>query len=891
MRWIDRVVSALRAVLRCRRVEEELDAELQFHLEQQIEENIAAGMTAADAQVAAQRSADNLASVRERCRESLGVRLFDELGQDIRYAIRTLRRSPGFAAAAILSMALGIGINTTLFSVTDAVLLEPLPYRHAERLVSVSEYRPGARPALGDSMVSNFTLDAWQRTMRALDGLAPYSGRAYTVTGAGDAEYVRAAALSPDVFRILDVSPVVGRFFNTSEAVGGADRVAVLGYDYWQQRFGGSATALGTSINLDAQPYVIVGVAPRGFSFPGPGVTLYTPFVTLLRTAHGQPNFDLLQALGRLAPGATVAQAEAEGTATARGVGPLPVGADLLLGKGGPESVEVRTMIDALTQTVRPILLLLSAGAVLVLLVGSANVANLFLARGVARARELAVRAALGAGRARIARQLMTESLVIAVVGGTIGGLGAWWLLRLWPALAPRTFPRTGDVRADAVTMLFAVAATGLAGFLAGSVPAFQNRSLRAGLREGARASASVRTTTAHRAFTVAQTACAAVLLIASALLIRSFVRLVRTDPGYDASHVAAARITLQGRAVPASTAARWQQVADNVLQRIRAMPGVEAAGASTMAPFGDVTSLVGFYLSGDRPAPTLAKGLGYIVTPGYAEALHLRLREGRLLRQSDMTSATASMVVNERFAALYLNDGRPVLGRRYRNLLGPNSTAEIVGVVANVLKNGFLDRPQPEFYVAAGNHGAIGIGREINFVIRTIGATPTMTADLRAIVREVDPTDAPAHNITLLTTALSETAGPSRFATAMFGGFAALALCLAAVGLYGLISYGVSQRRREMAVRTALGATRRNLMMLVLKEGLGLTAFGLILGIAMAAGSARLMRTMIVNLSPLDGVSFVVGPLILVVVALTACALPAWRASSLDPLDALRSE
>jgi predicted permease len=888
MRWTHRMMNALRVILRRRRVEQELDAELQFHLQHQIEEHLAAGMTADAARAAALRSLGSLTVLREECRDSLGVTLLDELGQDARYCLRILRRSPGFSAAAILSIALGIGVNTTLFAVADGVLLKPLPYRHAERLVRLSEYRAGAPSAAREPMLSNVTLDAWHRTARALDGVAPYSERAYDVTGVGDAEFVRAAAVSPELFQMLDVSPVAGRFFDTTETAAGADHVTVLAYEYWQQRFGGSARAIGKSIRLDGQSYVIVGVAPCGFSFPGPGRSLYTPFVTPgVRTAAGQPHFQLLRVLGRLAPGATVAQAEAEGTSVVRGLGPLPVAADVLLGKGGPVSVRVRTLIDDMTTTARPILLLLGVGAVLVLLVGCANVANLFLARAVARSRELAVRAAMGAGRARIARQLMTESLVIAVAGGILGGLGAWVLVKLWPTLAPRTFPRIGDVRFDGTTILFAAGVTLLSGFFAGSVPALQKTSLRSGLREGVRSSSGVKTANARRAFVVIETACAAVLLIASALLIRSFVRLLGTDPGYDASHVITARITLQTAAV---TPARWQQVADGVLDHVRAMPGVEAAGAATMVPLGDSTHMIGFRLSGDRPEAVIAHGLGYVVTPGYAEALHLRIREGRLLRQSDIASATQAIVVNERFASIYLNDGRPVLGRRYPGLLSPDSTAEIVGIVGNVLKNGFLDKPQPEFYVAVGNQGGITVTREINLVMRASVDPRGIVGHLRSIVHEVDP-DAPIHNVTQLVTELSATAGESRFASTTFGAFAAVALCLAVVGLYGVLSYQVSARRRELGVRAALGATRRSLMMLVMRDGMALTALGLILGVGVAAASARLLRALVFDIGVFDRTSFAAGPLILIVVALAACAVPAWRASSLDPIDTLRSD
>jgi putative ABC transport system permease protein len=322
----------------------------------------------------------------------------------------------------------------------------------------------------------------------------------------------------------------------------------------------------------------------------------------------------------------------------------------------------------------------------------------------------------------------------------------------------------------------------------------------------------------------------------------------------------------------------------------VRAEPGVEAAGAASMAPLGDSTVNVGFRLKDDRPEPIIARARGYVVTPGYAEALRLRLIQGRLLTDADVAATTEAMMVNEQFARTYLNDGTPILGRRYAGLLGPDLTAEIVGVVGNVLKNGLLDTPEPEIFVALGNHGLINTGREINLVIRTAGDPVAFTPALRAIVRELD-SNAPLHNANLLATQLSATAGETRFATTMLAGFALLSLALAAVGLYGVLSYDVSRRWRELGVRAALGATRTRLVALVVSEGMGLTAAGLVAGLVAAAGAARLLRTLLFEVGPLDPISFVAAPAIALVVALAACVVPAWRASALDPAAAIRSE
>lgn len=814
----------------------------------------------------------------------------NSIRQDVAYGLRMLLRNKAFSIPALLTLSLGIGVNTAIFSLVYGVLLRPLPFADAGRIVRLSESHVGATAATRDAVLSNLTFDAWRHATRAIDGLAAYSERAYTVTGIGDAERVIGSSVSPALFPILNVAPAAGRFFTDEDAVQGADDVVVLAYGYWQQRFGGRPDIVGQTIALDARARIIVGVAPPDFSFPDRDRRLYTPFVMpRTQTDAGEPQVRVFPAIARLSPGATPAQAAAEGTSVLRGLGPRPVAANLIFGQGGETTVHVRAFVEEVTARVRPQLLLLGIGVALVLVVSCANVASLFLFRAVARQRELAVRAAVGASRRRIVQQLMTESLLIAVAGGALGTLVAWQMIAVWPALAPRGFPRLDNVRFDWVVLVFAVAATLVAGVLAGIAPALQRgpSCLVTGLREGSGASAGRATTSMRRGLLIVETAFAVILLIGAALLLRSYGRLLATDPGYEAAHVLSARVSLQGGAV---TPARWQGLTAGILDRVRALPGVESAGAASMAPLGDSTFMVGFRLPGNGGEPVIARAIGYIITPGYAEALRLRVRRGRLLTDADVSGSTQAMLVNERFATTYLNDGRPILGRQYAGLLAPNLTAEIVGVVGDVLKNGLLDAPQPEIYVALGNHGLLTIGRDINLVVRTAGDPVTVAGSVRDIVRDRDRT-APVHNVNPLATVLSATVGEARFATTMLAAFAALALGLAAVGLYGALSYWVSRRERELAVRAALGANRVGLLSLVLAEGLGVTAIGLVVGLAAAASLARLMRALVFGIDTLDPMSFALAAAILAVVALAACAVPAWRASGLDPAAALKSE
>ena len=869
---------------------DDLDQDIRDHLRRETEENIARGMTPAAADAAARRAFGSVALTTEAVRAVWTPVWIDRVAQDASYAVRSFVRAPGFAVVAMLTLALGIGVNTAIFSLVYGVLMRPLPFGESARVVRVSEYHAGARSTLRDAMIANQTFEAWRRAPRAVDALAAYAERAYDVSGGGDAERIRATAVSPELFRVFELTPAAGRFFDDREALAGADTVIVLAYGYWEERFGGRADAVGRTIVLDGQPRVIVGVAPAGFSFPDRDRRLFTPFVVpRLQTDAGDPQVRVFPAIARLAPGATLAQAEAEGTAVVRALGPPPIAADLLFGKGGAAGVRVRAVIDELTAPVRPMMLMLGAGVVLVLLVGCANVANLFLFRGASRARELAIRSAIGAGRGRIVQQLLTESLVIAGAGGILGTLVAWRLIASWPALAPRSVPRLDQVQLDWTALAFAVVATVAAGLLAGVAPALHSAPSgpAAALREAPGPSSTRAASRVRQALLVLETAVAVVLLVSSSLLVRSFVRVLARNPGYDASHVLASRVSLQGGA---ATAARWQQLAAAILDRVRALPGVESAGAASMAPLGDSTFTIGFRLAGDRAEPVIARARGYVVTPGYAEALRLRLIQGRFLTAADAASAIEAMVVNEQFASIYLNDGKPILGRRYAGLLAPGVTTEIVGVFGNVLKNGLLDAPEPEILVALGNHGLINIGRDINLVIRTSGDPAAVAPALPSIVHNLDP-GAPVHNTTVLATVLAATAGETRFATTLLAGFAALALGLAAVGLYGVLSYDVSRRWRELGVRAALGATRSKLVALVVAEGLGLSAAGIAAGIAAAAGVARLLRTLVFEIGPLDPVSFVAAPAIALIVALAACGIPAWRASALDPAAALRTE
>ena len=806
------------------------------------------------------------------------------LVQDLQHTFRLLRHAPGFTVAALATLALAIGANTAVFSVVYGVLLRPLPYPDAGRIVVLSEEHPGGTSLVRDARLSNLTFHAWRDRAHTIGGLGAFSNQTVTFSSGRESERISGASLSPSVFAMLGASPAVGRFFREEETIDKADRVVVLSDRLWRTRFGGDDGVIGRMVEIGGRTHEVVGIAPAGFYFPDRDAQLWTPYVTPSRSG---PGMQLMQVLARLESGATVQQAAAEGTAAARSV-TRPMAADLLFGKGAPVEVRVRTIVDQVSHRVRPALLVLMAAVGLVLLIACANVANLLLARGTSRARELAVRAALGAGGGRLARQLLTESATIGVIGGALGVLGAWALTRSVPSWAPEGFPRLDDVRLDMRMLGFACVLSLAAGTLAGLIPAIRasRTELSPALRGGD--TRSVGSGAGARSVLLGvEAALSVMLLIGAALLVRSFVALVNVDPGYRADNVLTGRVYLTGAA---ATGERRVEIVRALVGRLQASPGVAAAGVSNMAPLGESSFVSGFSFGRNNAGETVvARALQYVVTVGYAEALGIRLEEGRLLEPEDETSPIQAMLVNQSFARAYITDGQPVVGRRYQGLLSDDKrTTEIVGVVGDVLKDGLDVRTQPEIYLAHNTNAHIR--RELNVVIRTAGDPTAFASTLRSIVQEVEPTAA-LGRVGTLSSQIARSVSEPRFATAILTVFAALALGIAATGLYGVLSYNVSQRRREIGIRAALGATRANLITLVVRQGLTVTVVGLASGMVLSAGAAKRLQPLLFGIEPLDLPSFTLMPLILLVVALLASTIPARRAAATDPATTLRSE
>jgi putative ABC transport system permease protein len=809
---------------------------------------------------------------------------------DVRYAIRTLSKRKSFAAAALVTLALGIGANTAIFSVVQGVLLRPLPYPDSDRLVRISEEHPGGVSPLSMPVLSNLTINAWRPALQSLEGMAAFADAEFSVPGPDGTERIAGASVSPSLFAILRTVPAAGRLLQPTDEIEGAEPVVVLSDALWHERFGRDPAAIGRTLTLNNEVHTIIGVAQPSFYFPDKRARMWVVARASAATASAQVH----RVIGRLAHGSTAAQAAAEGTNAARSV-ERPFVADMLFGKGGPVEVRVRGLVEEMTSRIRPALLVLAGAVGFVLLIGCANVANLCLSHGVARRRELAMRVALGASRGRILRQLLTETLVLSSVGGFAGLLLGWALIRLLPTLAPARFPRLDDVRMDLQTLAFAVGASVLAGVVSGLLPAIRGAraSLTSAMNDGARSSSSsIRTTRVRAALIIFESALAVMLLVGAGLLVRSFVTLVRVDGGYEAANVLTARIYLPG-AERGRAGTLNDDFVSRLLPRVRAWHEVVAAGAGNMSPFGQNTTMSGFELRRGDGQPVKVSSTIYIVTPGYAEALGLRLREGRWFEERDLAAPVQPVIVSEQFVRRYLNDGQPIVGWQFPALdsrpgAPAELRAEIVGVVGNVLKDGLDTAPQSDMYLLPTNDNSIR--REIHLVVKTAGDPSAIVGMLRALVAEIEPTAA-ISTVGALASQVSASVGQPRFAATVLGAVAVLGLLLSAIGLYGVLSYNVSERRREMGVRAALGASRQQLLSMVIRQGLGVTLIGLALGLTGAALLGNVLQGVLFGVQPHDPIAFAVTPIVLLLVAFAACFVPASRAASVDPAEALRAE
>ncbi len=805
--------------------------------------------------------------------------------QDLRYALRQLRRSPGFTVAALFTLALGIGATTAIFSVVNGVLLQPLPFSQANRLVTVWLNNP--RQGFEKDITSYPNFSDWRRQSRSFQQVVGVLTRDVNLTGEGAPEEVREALVTEGFFAMLGVEPALGRGLRDEEHQTGRDRIVVLSHELWQRRFGGDPAVLGKTVRLNRNAHTVVGVMPRGVRFPQQA-ELWTPLAASPAFAEVRESRGALwlPVFGRLADGVSLAKAQAEMSAIARN-----------LEKEYPANREMGILLEPLEETllgeVRPALLVLLGAVGFVLLIACANVGNLLLARGAARRRELSVRAALGAGGARLRRQLLTESLLLGLGGGGAGLLLAHAGVRALLRASPENLPRVEAVNVDATVLLFTLATALLAGLLVGLAPALHAARVAPGavLREGGRGAAGGRLLGRLRPALVAgQFALALVLLVGAGLLIRSFDRLQRVDLGYEPRNVLSFRLSLPPQKYDGED--RVRAFYDELLPLLEALPGVESADAVSSFFLGRLPQSSNITVEG-RPEPPVALKMLPVaydaVTPGFFRTLRIPLLQGRSIEALDGSDATRVAVVNETFVRRFLPDERP-LGRRF--LFGDSAQGEdppwitIVGVVADARRSGVDREAHPSAYLPMAQYSS----PQMNVMVRTLTDPLGLVEPVRAAVAAVDP-EQPLADVRTLEQAVSRSVADRRFVMLLLGLFAGVALSLAAVGIYAVMAYVVGHRAREIGIRVALGARRQDVGRLVIGEGMKVVGFGLLLGLGGALVLTRLLRGLLYQTSPLDPMTLLLGAAVLSSVALVANWLPASRAARMNPLQALRNE
>jgi putative ABC transport system permease protein len=795
--------------------------------------------------------------------------------QDLTFALRMLRKAPGFTAAAVLATALGIGANTAIFTVVKQVLLQPLPFHDPSRIVDVNEYAHGAASAVSPP---NF-MD-WRAQNRSLSAIGAYSSQVLTLSGAAEPARISGGYVDDRVFDVLGVTPVAGRAFDAQDVIPVGRKVVILGYDIWQRAYGADRGMVSRVVTIEGENYEVVGVMPRGFDFPD-GSEVWVP----LRFNAGdlrenQRGAHYVSAVGRLRPGVTPAQASEDLN-----------GIEQRIAKQFPDkvegySVQAVPLLDSLVGGVQRPLLVLFGAVAFVLLIACVNVSNLLLARATGRTGEIAVRAALGAGRVRLIRQLLAESIVLSLAGGAAGLLLASWGVRALMSVAPPDLPRAATVEIDGTILAFSVLLSIASGVLFGTVPALvaSRPNLAIFLRDVRRDGGSAGGRRRLRELLVsAQVALALVLLAGAGLAIRSFQRLTHVDPGFRADNVLTARIALPEGAFP--TAESQVRFFADYTDAVRRLPGVLQAGAVSLAPvtragFGGTFTIYGRPEGADEGRAQVRS-----LTPGYMEALSIPLRAGRFFDARDTREGPRVAVISEAAARQFWPGENPI-GRQLRVHVNEPSRLprEIVGVVGDVRTRGMELAPVPVIYLPHSQYGP----ESMVLTVRTAGTPMTMLPALKTSLRTLAPGVALGQARTMDDLVAASVAQP-RFRTLLLAIFAAVSLLLASVGLYGVVAFSVNQRKTELGLRMALGAEPGEVMRLVLRQGMLPVAVGIAAGLGGAVLLARVMKSLLFGVEPGDPATFGGVAIILTVVALAACYLPARRATAVDPATTLR--
>ncbi len=882
-----KLLRGLRWVRSRRRLERELDVELRFHLEHETEENIRRGMNPTEARLAALRSFGGVERTKEACRDEQGGRWLADLWQDTRYGVGMLRRNPGFTLVAVLTLALGIGANTAIFSVIYSVLLRPLPYQNGERLMVLKQQAPLAGvDSLGFSVKD--IADYRERT-QTLDEVVEYHAMSFTLFGRSEPERIQTGVVSANFFNVLGVKPKLGRTFLSGDEQHGADAVLILSHDYWERSHHSDPHIVGKVFEMNNRPHTVIGVLPPIPEFPDNNdVYMATSACPTRSSEQFKENrrSRMMSVFGRLKPGASVKQAEAD-LSTIAGRLKQEHPADYPVNSG--YQLASASLREALTREARPTFLILLGTAGLVLLIACANVANLTLARVMRREREMAVRSALGASRGRLIRQLLTESTLLALAGGALGILLAAFSLNLLIGFAERFTPRASEITLDGSVLLFTLIVSGLTGLVFGLMPALSvGAHLTTALKEGGQATAGVTRQRLRNALVVAQVALSFVLLIGAGLMTRSFIKLQRVSPGFDPERVMVMRVSPNWSKY--TTNEQYRNFSQRLLDKVKPLPGVQTAAIASTYPLNPMGIARGpfnrnFIIEGRPVADSeLAPQADFrVVSPDYFQTIRQSLVKGRFFTGADDDKAAQVVVINQTLARHRWGNEDPLGGRISFNR--GETWRMVVGVIGDSKNYGLNQEAIDEVYAPVAQTSGGGF-----LLVRTAAEPMSIVRQLRSAVYEIDGETAIDH-VRTLEEARSEALASPRLTALLLGLFALLALVITATGLAGVMALQVNQRTHELGIRLALGAAPGKVLLMVLRQGLALVVLGLILGFAGAMALTRVMSKLLFAVEPGDPLTWLAVSLALAATAALACFAPARRVTSIDPLRALRSE
>ena len=867
-----------RALTHKNELDQELDEEMQFHLQRDIERNVKSGMSLEEARYAAVKSFDRLEQSKEECRSARGVGLVENVVRDVTYSLRVLLKSYAFTIVVILTLALGIGANTAIFSFANGILLRPLPYPQSDRLAVLDETAP--KQGIESMSVSYPNFLDWRDQNTVFEGVATHYGTSrFAMTLGGQPTEIRGSRVSYGLFEVLRVSPLLGRTFTINEDRPEEDGVVILGYDLWQRNFGGDSNIIGKTVDVSRRQRTVIGVMPRGFRFPEVS-ELWVPlaFTTKIytRNDHG------LDAIARLKDGVTLTQAQTEMTTIARRIEEQNPVTNEGLG------VKVISLHENLSGNYRDALLILLGVVGCVLLVACVNVANLMLARATARQKEFALRTALGAGRWQIMRQLLIESLLLATIGGAFGFVLSIWALRLLLTAIPIDLPFWMNFSIDLRVLGFTIAITLLTGFIFGALPALQTSrvDLNDNLKEGGRGAGGVRSR-ARSLLVVTEIAMSLVLLVGAGLMVQSFLRLQRVNIGLNPKNVLTATLVL-----PRAKYTKNEQRTEffkQLMERVRNLPGVEAASATGTLPLNGSTwgrslTVEGYPVLSGGQAPSVQHT---VVTPDYFRTMGISLLAGRDFNDSDAKDSPDVTIIDERLARQYWPNESPI-GKRVR--FGPPEDNEpwhtIVGVVSTVRHQRVQEDTEASVYMPHQKIPVTGL----SLVARTSSNPQDFIGAVRREVAQLDP-DLPVSEVATMEEVVAEAIWQPRLYAMLFAVFAGGALLLALIGIYGVMAFLVQTRTHEIGIRMALGATARDVLKLIVGRGMKLTAVGVVIGVGGAIALTRLMHSLLFNTSATDPFIFILISALLSLAAFFACYLPARRAAKVDPLVALHYE